>query len=152
MSESYIEVAEGTGKKVSTQSLTINSQTVHLERSILGAGAVTLPGTAQLDAETSTGTYPATAVDIQGKFYLVFKNTFNDNAASAKYRIAFYDTGDVLIGVSEEITIENYGILDGSRYLGCNVVYSNDFCAESIKIMITELSASDNLTVFIGAI
>lgn len=43
MSDLYIEVTEGSGKKVSTQTMTIGGNTVHIERSMLGIGLVTLP-------------------------------------------------------------------------------------------------------------
>lgn len=151
MAENYIEVTEGSGKKVSSVSGTINSNTVHIERAVQGMGIITLPGTAQLDAVSSTGHYPAASyIDVQGRFYIICKNTFNDTGAYAKYRIAFYDTADALIGYSNELTISNLGILDGSRYMGVNVVYSNDFGAKSIKIYVTDLSASDTLSVFVG--
>lgn len=151
MAENYIEVTEGSGKKVSSVSGTINSQTVHIERALQGMGMITLPGTPQLNAESSTGHYPsASYIDVQGRFYIVCKNTFNDNAATAKYRIAFYDTADALIGYSNEISITNLGILESTRYFGDNVVYSNDFGAKSIKIYLTEISASDNISVYVG--
>jgi len=150
MSEQTIEVTEGSGKHVSTIQCTINSETVQIERALAGIGVITLPGTPQVSAVSSTGYTPATAIDVQGRFYIICKNTFNDNAAYAKYRIAFYDSGDVLIGHSNEIDINNLGIADGARFFGDNCVYSNDFGADSIKFYITEISASDNISIYVG--
>jgi hypothetical protein len=150
MSEQIISVTEGSGKNVSTVQATINSQTVQIERSIAGSGVITLPGTPQVSAVSSTGLVTMTAVDVQGRFYIICKNTFNDNAASAKYRIAFYDSASTLIGYSNEITIDNLGILESSRYIGDNCIYSNDFGAKEIKIYITEISASDNISIYIA--
>jgi hypothetical protein len=151
MSESYISVTEGSGKNVSSVQATINSTNVQIERAIQGMGVITLPSTPQLDAVSATGHYPSVSyIDVQGRFYIICKNTFNDNTAIAKYRIAFYDTADALIGYTNEITISNLAILDGSRYIGTNVVYSNDFGAKSIKIYVTSLSASDTISVYVG--
>lgn len=150
MAESYIDVTPGSGAKISSYSLTIGGDTVYEERAIVGIGIVTLPGTAQVVNANATGYFPASVIDIQGRFYIVCKNTFNDSSAVASYRIAFYDSADVLIGFSNEIEIENLGIADSARYFGSNVVYSNDFGAKSIKFYITNISASDNISIFVG--
>lgn len=150
MAEQVIAVTEGSGKNVSTVQCTINSQTVQIERALAGIGVITLPGTPQVNAVSATGFTPATGIDVQGRFYIVCKNTFNDNAANAKYRVAFYDTADTLIGFSNEITISNLAIQDGSRYMGDNCVYSNDFGAKTIKFYITEISASDDISIYVG--
>jgi hypothetical protein len=150
MSEQIIAVSEGSGKNVSTVQATINATTVQIERALDGMGIITLPGTPQVSAVSTTGITPASLIDIQGRFYIICKNTFNDNAATAKYRIAFYDSADTLIGYSNEISISNLAILDGSRYIGDNVVYSNDFGAKSIKFNITEISTSDNISIFVA--
>ena len=150
MSESLIAVTEGSGKNVSTVQVAINSQTVQIERAMAGIGIVTLPGTPQVNAVSSTGLTPVSAIDVQGRFYIICKNTFNDNTANAKYRIAFYDSASTLIGFSNVITINNLAILDGSRYIGDNCIYSNDFGAKEIKFYITEISASDNISISVG--
>jgi hypothetical protein len=150
MSEQIIAVTEGSGKNVSTIQCTINSQTVQIERALGGMGIITLPGTPQVNQASSTGLVSMTAIDVQGRFYIICKNTFNDNAATAKYRIAFYDSADVLIGFSSEINISNLGILDSTRYFGDNCIYSNDFGAKSIKFYITELSGSDDISIYVG--
>lgn len=150
MGDSKIAVTEGSGKNVSTTEVTIGGDTVQIERAIDGMGTITLPGTPQVNAVSSTGLTPATAIEIQGRFYIICKNTFNDNAASAVYRIAFYDTANTLIGYTNELAIDNLAILDGSRYLGNNVVYSNDFGAKSIKFNIISISGSDNISIFVG--
>jgi hypothetical protein len=151
MSEQTIAVTEGSGKNVSTVQCTIGGSTVQIERDLPGMGIITLPGTPQVNAASSTGLVSMTAVDVQGRFYIICKNTYNDNEASAKYRIVFYDSGDVLIGYSEIITISNLAISDGgSRYMGENCIYSNDFGAKSIKFYITQISASDNISISVG--
>lgn len=151
MAEGIIEVTEGSGKKVSTISCTINSETVHIERALEGIGLITLPSTAQVALASTTGLKPAASfIDVQGRFYIICKNTFSTNIATAKYRIAFYDTADTLIGYSEEITIENFAIAESTRYMGNNVIYSNDFGAKSIKIYITEITAGANISIFVG--
>lgn len=150
MSEQVIAVTEGSGKNVSTIQATINSTTVQIERAMEGMGIITLPGTPQVNAASSTGLVSMTAVDVQGRFYIICKNTFNDNTANAKYRIAFYDSADVLIGFGSEVTINNLAIADSSRYFGDNCIYSNDFGAKSIKFYITEISASDNISIYVG--
>lgn len=150
MSESNIAVTEGSGKNVSTVQATINSTSVQIERSIAGSGVITLPGTAQVVEAGSTGLVSMTAIDVQGRFYIICKNTYNDATALAKYRIAFYDSASTLIGYSEEITINNLMILDGSRYVGQNCIYSNDFGAKEIKFYITDISVADNISIFVG--
>ena len=150
MSEQIIAVSEGSGKNVSTIQAVINSTTVQIERSMIGMGIATLPVSPQVDGETDTGYAPASAIDVQGRFYIICKNMFNDADATAKYRIAFYDSADTLIGHSNELIITNLGILESSLYYGDNVIYSNDFGAKSIKFYITEISASDELTIFVG--
>lgn len=150
MTEQVIAVTEGSGKNVSTVQCTINSTTVQIERALEGMGLITLPGTPQVSEVSATGLVSMTAIDVQGRFYIICKNTFNDNTASAKYRVAFYDTASTLIGFSSEVTINNLGIADSTRYFGDNCIYSNDFGASSIKIYITEISASDNISIYIG--
>jgi hypothetical protein len=152
MAEGLIAITEGSGKNVSTQTMTIDGETVHIERSSLGVGVVLLPETAQIVEEDTLGFLPTNAVDIQGRYYIIIKNVFNDNLATASYRIAFYDSASELIGMSDVISIKNLGISDGAYYLGSTVVYSNDFCAESIKIYLTEISSSDTITCFIGVV
>lgn len=150
MSEQIIAVTEGSGKNVSTIQATINSQTVQIERSIAGSGIITIPGTPQVNAASATGLVTMTAIDVQGRFYIICKNTYNDTSALAKYRIAFYDSASTLIGYSNEITINNLGIAESTRYMGDACVYSNDFGAKEIKFYITEISASDNISIYVG--
>lgn len=144
MAEQIIAVSEGSGKNVSTVQCTINSTTVQIERALEGMGVITLPGTPQVSEVAITG-LTSTFIDVQGRFYIICKNTFNDDIASAKYRVAFYDTADTLIGFSNVINISNLAITDGTRYMGANCIYGNDFGAKSIKFYITEISASDNI-------
>lgn len=152
MSESLIALTEGSGKNLSTQTMTINGSTVHIERSTMGMGVVTLPGTPQINAVSSTGLVPASAVDVQGRYYIVCKNTFNDASAYAIYRFAFYDSNSSLIGYSDLIAISNTGILLSARYCGSPVVYGNDFAAKEIKIYLYYISDGDDISIYVGAV
>lgn len=154
MAEQIIAVTEGSGKNVSTWECTINSQTVQIERSLIGMGQITLPGTAQVNQIGVIGLVSMTAIDVQGRFYIICKNTFNDNASVARYRIAFYDTAGTLIGFGAEASISNLGILDddATRYVGDNCIYSNDFGATSFGIYITEITSGGNISIYIGVV
>lgn len=151
MSESYIDITEGSGKKVSTQAMTVNSQTVHIERSMMGVGVVTLPS-AQIDAEDTPGTYPVAAIDVQGRYYIILKSTFDANdSIVASFKFLFYDSGDAVIGYSEELSIDNSGESDGgspARYYGIPVVFANVFCAKSFKIKLIDLTG--DVTIYAG--
>lgn len=149
MSEEYISLTQGSGVDVSTVRLTIDSQLVDIERSLHGVGEVTVPGTPQVNAVSSTGLTPASGIDIRGRYYIICKNTFNDNAATAAYRLVFLDTADAIIGYSENISINNLGYSDSSRYFGDNVVYANTFGARKLKFQITSLSSGDNLSIYV---
>lgn len=149
MSDDSIALTEGSGVNVSTAKLTIGAGDVHIERSLEGMGEVTIPGTPQVNAVSSTGLTPASGIDIRGRYYIICKNTFNDNAATAAYRIVFLDTADAVIGYSENISIPNLGYSDGARYFGDNVVYANVFGARKVKFQITSLSSGDNISIYV---
>jgi len=149
MSESLIALTEGSGKNVSTQQVSINSQTVEIERSTMGVGIVTLPGTADIEEEDTPGTYPVDVIDLQGRYYIVLKSTFDADDSSAVFRFVFYDSENTVIGLSEEIAIDNSQESDGSgRYYGIPIVFANVFCAKSLKIKL--ISITGDITIFVG--
>ena len=148
MSESQIAVTEGSGKNVSTVAVTIGGSTRQVERDIQGMGLITLASITS--AQGSTGLYPASAIDLQGRYYIILKSTFNDSAASATIRFLFYDSADTEIGYSEAVPISNLGKLVSSRYWGDLVVFSNIYGAKSFKVSLEAISASDNITIDYG--
>lgn len=143
-----IEVTEGSGKIVSTAETTIGGNTVQIERDIQGMGEITLATLTSV--QTSTGLYPASAIDCRGRYYIILKNTYNDDQASAAIRFLFHDSADVEIGYSELIQISNLGILVSSRYYGDMIVFANVFGAKSFKVLLESLSASDNISIDYG--
>ena len=148
MSESQIAVTEGSGKNVSTIAVTIGGSTRQVERDIQGMGVITLASITS--AQGSTGLYPASAVDLQGRYYIILKSTFNDNAASATIRFLFYDSADAEIGYSEAVPISNLGKSVSTRYWGELVVFSNIYGAKSFKVSLESISGSDNITIDYG--
>lgn len=145
MSEQTIAVTEGSGKNVSTVQCTIGGSTVQIERDIPGMGVITLSSITS--AQGSTGLYPASAVDCQGRYYIILKNTFNDNAATAQIRFLFYDSADTEIGYTELINITNLGKAVSTRYWGDIIVFANIFGAKSFKVSLETISASDNISI-----
>jgi len=148
MSESQIAVTEGSGKNVSTIAVTIDGSTRQVERDIQGMGVITLANITT--AQGSTGLYPASAIDFQGRYYIILKSTFNDNEATATIRFLFYDSGDTEIGYSEAVPISNLGKLVSSRYWGDLVVFSNIYGAKSFKVSLEVISSGDNITIDYG--
>lgn len=151
MAENLIAITEGSGKNVSTQSMTINSQTVHIERSMMGIGVVTLPSE-QISAEDTPGTYPVDAIDTQGRYYIILKSTFDaTDSIVGSFRFLFYDSADAVIGYSEELSIDNSGESAGgspTRYYGIPVVFANVFCAKSFKIKLIDITG--DVTIYAG--
>lgn len=148
MSESQIAVTEGSGKNVSTVSLSIGGNTREIERDLAGMGEITLATVTS--AQTSTGLYPASAIEVRGRYYIILKNTYNDDEAVASIRFLFFDSGDTEIGYSELITIGNLGKSVSSRYWGDIVVFANIFGAKSFKVSLESISASDNISIDYG--
>lgn len=149
MATGYIGVTEGANKKVATHSFTEDGTTKHVERVAPGAGVVTLPTTAQISGVTQTGLYPTNAIDIQGKSRIVLKTQYEDSTNYAKIRGVFYDSASIVIGASEEITVNNQGFADGSYYLGDIVVFSNECGAKEFKVQVTSISGG-TMSVFVG--
>lgn len=148
MSESQIAVTEGSGKNVSTVQVSIGGNTRQIERDLAGMGEITL---ATLTAtQSSTGLYPASAIEVRGRYYIILKNTYNDASAIASIRFLFYDSADTEIGYSELISIANLGKSISSRYWGDTVVFANIFGAKSFKVSLESISASDNISIDYG--
>jgi len=148
MSESQIAVTEGSGKNVSTVQISIGGNTRQIERDVQGMGLITLASVTI--AQGSTGLYPASALDCQGRYYIILKNTFNDNAASATIRFFFYDSGSTEIGYSEAVPIGNLGKLVSTRYWGELIVFSNIYGAKEFKVSLEAISSGDNITIDYG--
>ena len=148
MSESQIAVTEGSGKNVSTVQVTIGGSTRQIERDIQGMGVITLANITT--AQGSTGLYPASPIDLQGRYYIILKNTFNDTEASATIRFLFYDSADTEIGYSEAVPIANLGKSVSGRFWGELIVFANIYGAKSFKVSLEAISASDNITIDYG--
>ena len=153
MAKGYINISEGSDKKVASHSFTEDSETKHVERVAPGAGVLVVPGTAQVSEETSTGTYPATAIDVTGKAGIVVKSTFSNDSATCKVKFLFLDSAGSPIGVSGEYTLSNSGVADGSRYIGSAFMIDNQqLAASGVKIVITTAPASGNVSFFIAGV
>ena len=148
MAESQIAVTEGSGKNVSTQQVSIGGSTRQIERDIPGMGMITLANVTT--TQGTPGLYPGSAIDLQGRYYIILKNTFNDNVAIATIRFFFYDSGSTELGYSESVPIANLGKLVSGRYWGDLVVFSNIYGAKEFKVSLESISASDNITIDYG--
>jgi hypothetical protein len=148
MSESQIAVTEGSGKNVSTVQVSIGGNTRQIERDLQGMGEITLASVTS--AQGSTGLYPASAIEIRGRYYIILKNTFNDSEASATIRFLFYDSADTEIGYSEAVPIANLGKSVSTRYWGELIVFANIYGAKSFKVSLEAISGSDNITIDYG--
>ena len=148
MSESQIAVTEGSGKNVSTVQLSIGGNTREIERDIPGMGEITLASITS--AQSSTGLYPASAIEVRGRYYIILKNTYNDTEAAASIRFLFFDSADIEIGYSEIISISNLGKAASARYWGDIIVFANIFGAKSFKVSLESISASDNISIDYG--
>lgn len=148
MSESQIAVTEGSGKNVSTVQVVIGGNTRQIERDLQGMGEITLASVTS--AQGSTGLYPASAIEVRGRYYIILKNTFNDSEASATIRFLFFDSGDTEIGYSEAVPIANLAKLVSSRYWGELIVFANIYGAKSFKVSLETISSGDNITIDYG--
>jgi hypothetical protein len=148
MSESQIAVTEGSGKNVSTVQISIGGNTRQIERDLAGMGEITLANVTT--TQGSTGLYPASAIEVRGRYYIILKNTFNDAQAVATIRFLFYDSGDTEIGYSESVPINNLGKAVSTRFWGDIVVFSNIYGAKSFKVSLETISSGDNITIDYG--
>lgn len=149
MAKGYINISEGSDKKVASHSFTEDSETKHIERVAPGAGIAAVPGTAQVAEEDSTGTYPASAIDLTGWAGIVMKSSFSTDSDTCKLRIVFYDASSNIIGVTDEYSISNTQQADGARYVGSTLIIDNQFLgASGLKVVITEAPASGNVSLF----
>ena len=148
MSESHIAVTEGSGKNVSTVELSIGGTTRQIERDLAGMGEITL---ATLTSSQGTpGLYPASAIEVRGRYYIILKNTYNDALAAASIRFLFFDNADVEIGYTEIISITNLGKAASGRFWGDIVVFANIFGAKSFKVSLESISSGDNISIDYG--
>ena len=148
MSESHIEVTEGTGKKVSTVQVSIGGTTKEIERDLPGMGEITLATLTSVQG--STGLYPASAIEVRGRYYIILKNTYNDNTAEASIRFLFFDNADVEIGYTDIIIINNLAKAVSARYWGDLVVFANIYGAKSFKVSLETISSGDNISIDYG--
>jgi len=148
MSESQIAVTEGSGKNVSTVQVSIGGNTREIERDLAGMGEITLANITT--AQGSVGLYPASAIEVRGRYYIILKNTYNDTEAAASIRFLFFDSADIEIGYSEIISISNLGKVISARYWGDIIVFANIFGAKSFKVSLESISASDNISIDYG--
>ena len=154
MSTADIEITEGAGIPIAAHTISEDSETKYIERIAVGSGAIALPTTAQIETETVAGTYPSSSIDVQGKGRIVIKSSFSVNTDTCVYYLQFYDINDVLIGESDDYyEIANSGILDSfSRYVGTMVVINNEFGFCGIKIRLSSIPASGNVSFYVAGV
>ena len=148
MSESQIAVTEGSGKNVSTVQVSIGGNTRQIERDLPGMGEITLASVTS--SQSTPGLYPASAIEVRGRYYMILKSTYNDDSAVASIRFYFFDSGDTPIGYSELITIGNLAKSVSTRYWGEIVVFANIFGAKSFQVSLESISSGDNITIDYG--
>lgn len=152
MAQGKISIAEGSDKNIAAHSFTEDAETRYVERVAPGAGVLTLPS-AQVSEETSTGTYPASAIDITGKAGITVKASFSTDSDTCKVKLLFSDSAGGLIGLSDEYTISNTAVADGARYLGSALLVDNQLLAASgVKIVITEAPSSGNVSFYVAGV
>ena len=152
MSTSYVAVTEGSDKNIATHTISEDSVTKHLARSVVGAGILTLPSSPQIDSATTVGDYPTAPVDVQGKHSVVIKSTFSDSSDTAKLQLIWYDSGGYIIGESSEVTLTPTSRQDSTRYIANPVQFDNTMGAASIKVHLTTAPSAGNVTLFIAAV
>jgi hypothetical protein len=152
MASGKISIAEGTDKNIAAHSFTEDSETRYVERVAPGSGVLTLPGTAQIAEKTAAGTYPATAIDITGKGRIIIKSDFSTDNGTAKARLQFFDSAGRLMGQSDEYDITNTGIQDSSRYVGNMLAVDNTIGASGIKINVTAVPSSGNVSLYVAGV
>jgi len=140
MATGYVGVTEGEDKKIATHSFSEDGTTKHVERVAPGVGVITLPTTPQISGVTETGLYPTDPINVEGKSRIVLKTLYEDSSNEIAIRGAFYDSSGNIIGYSEEVSIGNQGIAEGSYYLGDVVVFSNDAGAKEFKVKVTNIT------------
>ena len=148
MSESQIAVTEGSGKNVSTVQVSIGGTSRQIERDLSGMGEITLATLTSVQG--STGLYPASAIEVRGRYYIILKNTYNDNTAEASIRFLFYDSADAEIGYTDIIIINNLAKSVSARYWGDLVVFANIYGAKSFKVSLESISSGDNISIDYG--
>jgi hypothetical protein len=158
MATTYIDVTEGSGKKVAAHSFTEDAVTKYAERAAPGTGVLTIPDTANIAAETDADLYPASVINIQGQARIVIKTSFSVASASQVWRLLLYDSAGDLIGCLPSTTevytaVASAAELDeDTRYIGTMFVFSNDSGAASLKIRMTAAPSSGNVSFFVAGV
>lgn len=151
----YINIAEGSDKKIASHSFTEDAETKHVERVAPGCGVLTLPGTPQVEEQNSTGTYPASPVDITGMAGISVKSSFSVDEETCKLKVQFHDSAGEIIGISDEYTIPNTSVADGSpsRYIGGMLLLDNQLLgASGVRFIITEAPATGNVSLSVAGV
>jgi len=94
----------------------------------------------------------SSAVTIEGKGRIIAKISYSDSSASVNARILFLDANGTEIGWTEEVSVPNPGISDGSRYSGEIFVVGNEVGAKTCKIRLTSAPSDGDVKVYIGAV
>ncbi len=155
MGKGYIGLTEGSDKNIASHSFTEDAVTKHVERVAPGAGVLTLPGTAQVSEENSTGTFPASPIDVTGMAGISVKSSFSVDEETCKVKVQFHDSAGEIIGVSDEYTLPNSSVAESSpaRYVGGMLLLDNRLLgASGVKIIITEAPATGNVSLFVAGV
>ena len=143
---------------MAAHSFTEDSKTRLVERVAPGTGKVTMPTTAQLDAKTAAGIYPASVIDIQGKARIIIKSSFSIASATSAWKALLYDSVGDLIGCLPN-SVDIYTTTaaateqdEDSRYIGTMSIINNDVGAAGLKIRMTGDPSSGNVSFFIAGL
>lgn len=148
----YIEITAGTGTKVGARQATEGADTILHQTAVFAAGVCTLPGTPQIDAQSTAGTKSGN-VDVQGKGRIVCKISYSAADVDATWRVYFKDSAGALILATEEISVANLGVADGTRYLGAGIVLSNEVGAANVELeLVTAPTNSGNASAWIAGV
>ena len=149
MGVSYIGVTEGSDKNVATHEISEGGVTKHIGRDAPAAGVLTLPSSPQISEATTAGTKSGD-VDVQGKGRIVCKISYSADDVEATWRVYFKDSAGALILATEEISVSNLGIADGTRYLGQGIVLANEVGAASVELeLVTAPTNSGNASAWV---
>ena len=114
---SYVQITEGTDKKISTLQLTEGADTIHIQRVAFDSYQLYLDTV--MSATTTSGT-ESSKINCSTKNQVVFKVLYTGSTDTADFYITYYDSSDVKT-VSSSFTVANTGISDpnhSSYYIG----------------------------------
>ena len=115
-------------------------------------GTVTLQETPQIDAQSLAGTKSGD-VDVQGKRKIICKISYSASDVEATWRVYFKDSAGAIILATEEISVTNLGVVDGSRYLGAGIVLANEVGAANVELeLVTAPTNSGNASAWIAGV